>query len=38
VLVECGYLTNPYEAGLLYDSDFQDRIARAIANGIVNSL
>jgi N-acetylmuramoyl-L-alanine amidase len=29
VLVECGYLTNPYEAGLLYDSDFQDRIARA---------
>ena len=38
VLVECGYLTNPYEAGLLYDSDFQDRIARAVANGIVNSL
>lgn len=38
VLVECGYLTNPYEAGLLYDSDFQDRIARAIANGITNSL
>jgi N-acetylmuramoyl-L-alanine amidase len=38
VLVECGYLTNPYESGLLYDSDFQDRIARAIADGIVNSL
>ena len=38
VLVECGYLTNPYEAGLLYDSDFQDRIARAVANGIINSL
>lgn len=38
VLVECGYLTNPYEADLLDDSGFQDRIARAIADGIVNSL
>jgi N-acetylmuramoyl-L-alanine amidase len=38
VLVECGYLTNPSEATMLYESDFQDRIARAIANGIVNSL
>jgi N-acetylmuramoyl-L-alanine amidase len=38
VLVECGYISNPYEAGQLYDSDFQDRIARAIANGVVNSL
>ncbi len=38
VLVECGYLTNSYEEGLLYDSDFQDRIARAIANGIIRSL
>ena len=38
VLIECGYLTNPSEASLLYDSSFQDRIARAIANGIVASL
>jgi N-acetylmuramoyl-L-alanine amidase len=38
VLVECGYLTNPSEAAMLYESNFQDRIARAIANGIVNSL
>jgi N-acetylmuramoyl-L-alanine amidase len=38
VLVECGYLTNPSEASQLYDSSFQDRIARAIANGIVASL
>ncbi|MCI0499327.1 MAG: N-acetylmuramoyl-L-alanine amidase [Planctomycetales bacterium] len=38
VLVECGYLSNPSEAALLYDSQFQDRIARAIADGIVRSL
>lgn len=38
VLIECGYLTNPSEAALLDDSDFQDRIARAITDGIVNSL
>lgn len=38
VLVECGYLTNPSEAAMLYESDFQSRLARAIANGIINSL
>jgi N-acetylmuramoyl-L-alanine amidase len=38
VLVECGYLTNPSEASLLYDSDFQNRIARSIADGIVAAL
>jgi N-acetylmuramoyl-L-alanine amidase len=38
VLVECGYLTNPSEATLLDDSDFQDRIARAISDGIIASL
>jgi N-acetylmuramoyl-L-alanine amidase len=38
VLIECGYLTNPSEAALLYDSNFQDRIARAITDGIINSL
>lgn len=38
VLVECGYLSNPSEAALLYESQFQDRIARAIADGIVKSL
>ena len=38
VLIECGYLTNPSEASLLYDSQFQDRIARAIADGIIASL
>jgi N-acetylmuramoyl-L-alanine amidase len=35
---ECGYLTNPSEAAQLYDSSFQDRIARAIADGIIASL
>jgi N-acetylmuramoyl-L-alanine amidase len=38
VLVECGYLTNPSEASLLYDGAFQDRIARAITDGIVAAL
>ena len=38
VLVECGYLTNPSEADLLDDDDFQDRVARAIAEGIIASL
>ncbi len=38
VLIECGYLTNPSEAALLDDSDFQDRIARSIADGIIASL
>ncbi|MHC5089818.1 MAG: N-acetylmuramoyl-L-alanine amidase family protein, partial [Planctomycetota bacterium] len=38
VLVECGYLTNPTEAAMLFKSDFQDRVARAIAEGIIASL
>jgi len=38
VLVECGYLSNPSEASLLYDDDFQDRIARSIADGIIAAL
>lgn len=38
VLVECGYLSNPSESDLLYDNSFQDRIARAITDGIIASL
>ena len=38
ILVECGYLSNPSDAALLRDSDFQDRVARSIADGIIASL
>ena len=38
VLVELGYLSNYQEAGLLRDSAFQDRLAQAIANGIIDFL
>ena len=38
VLIECGYLSNPSEAAMLNDSAFQDRLARAIADGIIASL
>lgn len=37
VLVECGYLSNPSEAAILYDGDFQNRIANAIVEGIQKS-
>jgi N-acetylmuramoyl-L-alanine amidase len=35
VLVECGFLTNPMEAGRLSDSRSRERLARAIAAAIV---
>lgn len=38
VLVECGYLSNPTEAALLMDGAHQDRIAAAIADGIMAEL
>jgi N-acetylmuramoyl-L-alanine amidase len=38
VLIELGYLTNRHEAALLRDDAFQDRLAEAIANGIISSL
>ena len=37
VLVECGYLTNAYEAADLNNKWYQKKIARTIANGIANS-
>lgn len=33
-IVECGFLTNPEEAKLLVDEEYQERVARAIAVGI----
>ncbi len=36
VLVELGFLTNPYEASLLSDPGYQDKLARAIAQGVVD--
>lgn len=38
VLIECGYMTNYDEAGLLTDGWYQDKLARAIAEGIKQSL
>ena len=35
VLIECGFLTNPAEASRITDSRYRERIARAIAAGIV---
>jgi N-acetylmuramoyl-L-alanine amidase len=36
VLVEMGYLTNRREAALLKDPYFQNRIAQAIADGVLD--
>ena len=33
-IVECGFLTNPDEAGLLQKDDYQQKVALAIADGI----
>jgi len=38
VLVETGFLSNPSEAALLLDGNHQERIAAAIADGILNAL
>lgn len=37
VLVECGFLSNETEAGLLKDSDYQNRLAIAIFLGIMEA-
>lgn len=36
VLVELGFLTNPYEASLLADPGYQDKLAQAVAQGVVD--
>lgn len=35
VIVECGFLSNPTEADLLLDADYQDKLVRAIYMGIL---
>lgn len=37
-IVECGFLTNPREAQLLTDEEYQRKIAQAIASGILEYL
>ena len=36
VIVECGFLSNPTEADLLSQEDYQNRVARAVFSGIVS--
>ena len=38
VLVECGFLSNPTEEGLLETSSFQEKCARGIARGVMKFL
>lgn len=37
VLVECGFMTNAYEAKALNDNWYRKKLATAIANGIANT-
>lgn len=38
ILVEVGYITNPIERRRLYNPDYQERIAKGIADGVSNYL
>lgn len=38
VLIECGYLSNYQERKNLQDSEYQQKIAKAITNGVINYL
>lgn len=35
VIVECGFISNPKEEGLLNDSKYQDKVAKCIRDGVV---
>ena len=35
VIVECGFLSSPAEAGMLIDGEYQQKLAEAIGNGIL---
>ena len=36
VLIECGFLSNPYERNLLMNSDYQEKVAKVISEGVVD--
>ena len=36
VLIECGFLSNAYERNLLLNSDYQEKIAKVISEGVVD--
>lgn len=38
IIVECGFLSNSQEAGLLVTKDYQEKVAKAVAKGVVNYL
>lgn len=38
VLIECGFISNHEESELLFDNDYQKKIANAIVTGIENTL
>lgn len=33
-IIECGFLTNPEEAALLQEEQYQEKVAKALAEGI----
>jgi N-acetylmuramoyl-L-alanine amidase len=35
-LVECGFINNPFEARLIANSEYRDRLAKAIAEGVMS--
>ena len=34
VIAECGFLTNPDEAALLQTEEYQNKVAKALADGV----
>lgn len=38
VIVECGFLTNPEEEALLQKEEYQDRVAQAVCDGVMEYL
>jgi N-acetylmuramoyl-L-alanine amidase len=35
-LVECGFISNPFEARLIANTDYRDRLAKALAEGVMS--